>query len=208
MQRWVDALLERLLQVPPALLHLVLGLAAALENLIPPLPADIVILFGGFLIGHGATRFWVAFLVVWSANLGGALLVYALGRAYGPAFFERGAGRLLLRPRQLASLARVYRRCGFGVILASRFLPMFRSLVPVFAGVSRLGFARTALPIGLASALWYGALLYVGAMAGQNWAELVTALERIGRWLYLAAAVVAALVAYWWWHSRHDPRGP
>jgi membrane protein DedA with SNARE-associated domain len=48
----------------------------------------------------------------------------------------------------------------------SRFLPAFRALVPVFAGVTRVPLRRVLLPLALASALWYGALVYLGAMAG------------------------------------------
>jgi membrane protein DedA with SNARE-associated domain len=95
-------------------------------------------------------------------------------------------------------------RFGFAVIFFSRFLPMFRSLVPVFAGVSRLGFARTGVPVALAFGLWYGAILYAGAAAGQNWPEIVALLERGRRWLYLPVALAAAALLLWWWRSRHE----
>jgi membrane protein DedA with SNARE-associated domain len=201
---WLDALLERMLYVPEALLLLILALAAALENIFPPIPADVVILFGGFLVGKGASSLWLAFLVVWVSNVVGALAVYALGRAYGPGFFSGRLGKHLLRPRQLASLSAFYQRFGFGVIFLSRFLPMFRSVVPVFAGVSGVGALRTALPVALASGFWYGGLLYIGAVAGQNWETILAAMERGGRWLALVAALIALGVAWWWVRSRRE----
>lgn len=208
MAEWLDALLQRMRSIPEPLVHLILGLVAALENLIPPIPADVVILFGGFLAGQGSVSLATAFVVVWLSNVSGALFVYGMGRAYGPRFFAARVGRLLLKPRQLASLSAFYHRYGFAVIFVSRFLPMFRGLVPVFAGVSRLGFLRTTLPIVVASAIWYGAVLYLGALAGENWETILARLDAGARWLGLAALLLAVAVAWWWWTSRRHPDHP
>ena len=200
----VERLLEWLSAAPPALVYLALALAAALENIIPPIPADVVVLFGGVVAGQGVANVWVVFLAVWIANVAGALLVYAFGLRYGESFFKGGWGRLLLQPHQLEQLDGFYRRYGVRVIFVSRFLPMFRAVVPVFAGVSRLGFWRTALPMAAASALWYGMIVYLGAAAGRNWREIMEGLSSAGRWLWIVAALVAAGVGWWWWRTRKN----
>jgi membrane protein DedA with SNARE-associated domain len=203
MSEWLDGFLQRLLDVPEGLLHLIVGLVAALENIVPPIPADVVILFGGFLAGQGAAPLWSVFLAVWIGNVTGALVVYAAGRMYGARFFAGRIGRLLLRPRQLASLSGFYQQYGFGVIFVSRFMPVFRSVVPAFAGISHVGFFRTAVPIAVASGIWYGLLVYLGAAAGENWDRIVATLDAAGRWLYLAAALVAVALFAWWRRTRH-----
>lgn len=198
----IERLLEWLAAAPGALVYLTLGLAAALENVVPPIPADVVVLFGGVVAGRGVANVWLVFLAVWACNIAGAMIVYFVGLQYGAAFFAGRWGRLLLRPHQLEQLDAFYRRQGIRVIFVSRFLPMFRAVVPVFAGVSRLGFARTALPMAAASGLWYGMIVYLGYTAGQNWREIMEALSSAGRWLWLIAGVLAALVGWWWWRSR------
>jgi membrane protein DedA with SNARE-associated domain len=198
----VERLLEWLSQAPPALVYLALALAAALENIIPPIPADVVVLFGGVVAGQGVVNVWLAFAVVWLANVGGALLVYLFGLHYGESFFKGRWGKFLLQPHQLEQLDSFYRRYGVRVIFVSRFLPMFRAVVPVFAGVSRLGFWRTALPMAAASALWYGMLIYLGAAAGRNYREILQSLSDAGRWLWIVAVVIAAGVGWWWWRTR------
>ena len=202
MSEWLGGALDRLAAAPEALIYLVLGAAAGLENVVPPIPADVVVLFGGLLAGRGGASVGLVFLAVWVGNVGGALLVYGLGRRYGARFFEGRLGRLLLRPGQVEMLNAFYRRYGFAVILVSRFLPMFRAVVPVFAGVAQLGFWRTAAPLALASAAWYGAIVYVGGVAGRNFDEIVRSLESAGRWLWLAAGVVGLAAALWWWRTR------
>ena len=183
-------------------IYLVLSLAAALENIIPPIPADMVVLFGGVLAGQGVGEPWIVFLFVWLGNVAGALLVYLAGLRYGPGFFSGRLGQRILNPGQVERLSVFYRRYGLGVIFVSRFLPMFRAVVPVFAGVSRLGFWRTAVPLAAASALWYGLLVYLGTVAGRNWRQMLALLSSLGGWFWGAAALAVAGVAWWWWRSR------
>jgi hypothetical protein len=91
------------------------------------------------------------------------------------------------------------------VIFVSRFLPMFRAVVPIFAGTSGVGFWRAAIPMALASAAWYGAIVYLGATAGRkNWQEIRSTVEASGKWLAVAAGVLALAVGWWWWKSRRE----
>lgn len=199
---WIDRILAWMTGLPEGLVYLVVGAFAFVENVFPPVPADVVALFGGFLAGQGAANPWMAFLVVWAGNVAGALLMYALGRRYGPSFFDTRIGRVVLHPDQVRKLAEFYERRGTVVILVSRFLPMFRAVVPVFAGTTGLGAVRTAIPIAVASGAWYGIIVYLGATAGSNWEQIRAAINTSGRWLALAAGVLAVLVGLWWWRSR------
>ena len=198
----VDALLRRMSELPELLVYVVVGLFAAVENIFPPVPADVVALFGGFLAGNGAASPWIVFLVVWLANVAGALLVYWIGRRYGERFFSTRVGRLILQPHQLQKLDAFYRRRGTIVIFVSRFLPMFRAVVPAFAGMSGISLGKAAVPVLVASGLWYGLVVYVGATAGENWEAIRAGLESLGRWIYLVALVLLAGVVWAWWRSR------
>lgn len=200
----IGMLLDQLAGSSRALVYFLLGVFAALENLIPPVPADVVVLFGGFLAGQGVVDAFAVFLIVWFANVAGALAVYFVGHHYGTSFFSGRWGRLLLKPRQLESLDLFYRKYGFRVIFLSRFLPMFRAVVPVFAGISNIGFWRTAIPLAFASAIWYGVIVYLGAVAGQNWEAIVASLEGASRWFWTASLFLLGLVLVWWWRTRGE----
>jgi len=200
----IDSILEWLGSLPPLLVYLVVGVVAAVENVFPPVPADVVALFGGFLSGKGNGHPWVMFLVVWLGNLSTALLMYWVGRRKGTEFFRGRIGRMILQPKQMEKLSRFYQRRGTIVIFISRFLPMFRAVVPIFAGTSKVGFWRAAVPMALASAAWYGLIVYLGATAGENWEQIRSAVESSGKWLALAAGVVAIGVGGWWWRSRRE----
>lgn len=198
----VDRLIEWMQGLSEALVYVVIGLFAAVENVFPPVPADAIALTGGFLAGQGVVNPWIAFVIVWICNVAGALLVYWLGRRYGPALFDTRAGRFLVQPGQMARLARVYEKHGAKVIFVSRFLPAFRAVVPIFAGTTGMSFVRAAVPIAVASGAWYGLIVYLGATAGQNWDRIRAAVDASGRWLAIAAALLAIVVVWFWWKSR------
>lgn len=202
----VESILETLLQLHPLWLYLFLGLGAAAENVVPPIPADTFVLLGAFLAARGRASAAGVFLSTWILNCAGSFAVYALARRYGRGIFETGVGRFLLRPRQLEKLEGLYTRHGEKIIFASRFVPGFRALVPVFAGISRLGAGRALVPIALASALWYGALIVLGTLLGRNWEVVWRAFTTMNRALALIALGLAVLVAWaWWWTRRREP---
>ena len=198
----IDQLIAWMESLPGALVYVVIGVMAGLENIIPPVPADVIALTGGFMAGRGVTDPILTFLVVWASNVGTALLTYWVGRRYGTRFFQGRLGRMVLQPAQMQRLGALYEKHGGKVIFFSRYLPGFRAVVPVFAGTSGMSLPRTALPIALASGLWYGLIVYLGATAGRNWEQIRAQVEASGRWLGIAAVILFAIVAWWWWKTR------
>jgi membrane protein DedA with SNARE-associated domain len=180
----------------------VLGVGAAAENVAPPVPADTFVLFGAFLAAQGRARPWIVWLATWLPNAASALIVYALSRHFGRAFFRTRIGRLLLRPHQLATVDRFYHRWGARAIFLSRFLPGFRVVVPVFAGVSHVGVWRAGVPLVLASGVWYGLLVWLGVQAGRNWNAIQELFVHASGWLAVIAGALLLLLLAWWWRSR------
>lgn len=204
MQETLDRLLDLLDVVPVEVLYVVIGAGAAVENVFPPIPSDTFVLLGGVLADRGYLAWRVVLAVAWLANLTLGVGVYLAGRRYGRSIFDTRWGQWLLRPHQLNQMAAFYERHGGLTILLSRFFPVFRVLVPAFAGISRLGFWRTVTPLAVATGVWYTILVWAGIAASRNVPRLVRWAEAANVWLVGAAALIAALVAVWWWRSRRD----
>jgi membrane protein DedA with SNARE-associated domain len=194
------ALLEGL---PPALLYVVLGLGAAIENVIPVLPADTVIVAGGFAAGLGSLHPVGVFVATWALNVAGAVAVYVVGYRYGVRFFTEGVGRRFLSMDQLGRVHRFYDRWGIPAIFFARFLPGLRALVPVFAGVSRQHPARVLPPLILASAIWYGGLVRLGYLTGENLDQVLATLARANQLFLIVSVVLAAVVVAFWIRTRN-----
>lgn len=188
-------------------LYALLWIGAALENFVPAIPADTFVALGGFLAGAGIGGLelrWV-FLGTWLFNVGGALAIYRVSHRYGESFFADGLGRHLLRPHQMERVAAFYDRWGTPALFLSRFLPGIRAVVPFFAGTTHQPWRVVALPITVASAMWYGGLVWLGVLAGRNLSLLERLVGGLNRWLALVAAVLGAAALFWWIRTRRPP---
>jgi membrane protein DedA with SNARE-associated domain/uncharacterized tellurite resistance protein B-like protein len=198
----------------------VLALLAAVENVLPPVPSDAAVALGAFLSHRHLTTPVLVFLVTWVANLLGAAGVYLAARRYGRRLFASPTGRRLLAPRSLAILEREYLRFGVVGIFLSRFLPGIRAVVPPFAGLVGLSAIRTFVPMGLASAIWYGGITILGALIGAEWSRITGLIAGVNRTLGAMTLTLAVAGGIWYlmrarrrrrervWHATRDALDP
>jgi membrane protein DedA with SNARE-associated domain len=203
----MNAILDFLGSQGPLLLYGLLGAGSALENLFPPIPADTFVLLGAFLAARGRADASTVFLVTWLANGLTALSVYWMGYRFGRPFFQAGLGRHVLNPAQLRRLGDFYGRWGLPAIFVARFLPGLRAMVPVFAGVTHQKFMVVAFPVLVASGIWYGALVWLGARAGRNLPAIMAWLSHANRALLALAGLLCLLGGIWWLRTRREGRG-
>jgi len=183
--------------LPPLSLYISIGLLAAVENIFPPVPADTVVALGAFMAGRGLLDARAVFAITWTGNVGSAALVYLFARRYGRAFFAGRLGRRLLSERTLAHIADAYARHGSYGIFVSRLFPVWRAVVPPFAGVAGVGAARALVPVVLASALWYGTLTALVSTLGNNFDLVLRTLAGVNTALGIAAAILLVIFAIW-----------
>lgn len=206
MLQQLEALLGLISEIPVEAVYLLIAAGAAIENVFPPVPSDVFVLGGAVLADRGILRADIVFLVAWTGNIILGMGVYAAARSYGAGLFATRWGRWLLRPSQLERMAIFYDDYGTLTVLVSRFFPVFRVLVPAFAGVSRLGFWRTAIPLAVASAAWYGALLGAGILLSRNLPRLIEALGTVNLTAAVVAGTLALILGILWWRTRDSDR--
>ena len=118
----LQALLDWLIQLPPPTLLAAMAAFAVLENVFPPIPADIVIAFGAFVAARQHASPIPAFFAVLGGNMAGALVMYALGRRFGAAWTEK---KFHLKHKDTAGsrLSSWYARYGVASLFLARFIP-------------------------------------------------------------------------------------
>ncbi len=166
---------------------------AALENVFPIIPADVLVAFGGFLASRTQASPWPVFLAVWTGNVLGAALMFYLGRRYGASLIERRF-KLAKGGHADARLLAMHQRYGLAAFFVSRFVPGVRAVVPPVAGALGLPFPGVIAAIAAASGLWYGIITWLAFHAGSNWEQLQATLGKFGIW---SAIVAALLIAVW-----------
>ena len=195
----MNALLEWLASLPTWALYSSLALVAAVENVFPPFPADTVVGVGSFLAARGAGSLVVAATAIWAGNLAGAIGMYFVGRRYGSAALMKRLGGA----ESEARLARLYSTYGVWALFVSRFLPGVRAIVPPFAGALKVPLQVVLPAMGVASAIWYGAIAWLGFQFGQNLEQLKSVIGAVTRTSGLiAVGIVIVVGAIIWWRRR------
>lgn len=198
----MEHFLQWLLQLPPATLYSVIFAAAAIENLFPPFPSDVVVAFGAFVAAQGPGTAAGSFLATWIGNVLGAMVVYALGRRYGAERLERRLAGKLAESRD-ARLRAMFQRYGMPAVFVSRFVPGVRAVVPAFAGALRLPPWRTAGMIAVASGLWYGLITYVAFQVAADWPHLRAMIARYSSTAAVVGSVIFTVgIAVWFVRRR------
>lgn len=193
----LESLITWLAGLPPVAVYGVIAVMAMVENVFPPFPADTAIAVGAFLAHRGVTEPWTVFLVTWLANVGTAMAMYFVGARHSARLFASPLARRLLPADGLAFVQREYRRLGLAGLFIGRLLPGFRAVVAPFAGLIHVGPVRAGIPMALASALWYGGLVFLASMLGNQFDRILAIVGGINRTLgYVALAVLIALLAW------------
>jgi membrane protein DedA with SNARE-associated domain len=194
-----EAFLAWVAGLPGAAVYAVLIVLSALENVFPPVPADVAVVLGAFLARQGTVSAPLLGLLCWLGNTASSAAVYVYARRHGRKFFEAGWPSRLMPASALAALERAYARHGVYGIFLSRFLPGIRAAVTPFAGVAGMSPARALVPSALASAIWYAFLVATGWVLGESWPRARAVLEEANRVLAIITFAVIALVAAGLW---------
>jgi membrane-associated protein len=196
---WVSGL-------PVPAIYSVLTLLSAIENIFPPVPADVAVVLGAFLSHRGLTSAPLIGVSCWLANTASSAGMYFYARGHGRRFLQEGWPRRFMPPRTLRALEEAYARHGVYGIFLSRFLPGIRAAVTPFAGVVGISPMRALVPSATASAIWYAFLVALGAAVGWNLEAAKGLLNSANRVLAVLSLVVAMFGALWLWrhHRRRD----
>ena len=93
-------------------IYTILVLLSAVENVFPPVPADVAVLVGAFLSHRGLTSAPLVGVSCWLANTVSSAGMYFYARAHGRRFFQEGWPRRLIASPELrrsyASLSRPF----------------------------------------------------------------------------------------------------
>lgn len=167
------------------------GLAIALENLFPPLPSEVILPLAGFTASVGS--FTLADALLWTTlgSLVGAIALYAIGRSLG-----RERMRTIVRIVPLVDVADYDRteawfvRHGRKAVFFGRMIPLFRSLISIPAGVTRMNPVVFIVLTTLGSVIWNAVFIGAGYLLGENW-ELVEPWADGFQMIVIVAAVIA-----------------
>lgn len=208
MTEWVETLVTQIEQWPPVVAYGALALTAFLENIVPPIPGDLVVVLSAYLVGRGVLEWVPVYLVTCAGGTVGFYVMYLIGRSGGRAFIRGSKRRARVFSEERLSQAESWlQRYGPWLMLANRFLTGVRTVIALAAGTGGMGWRPVLLLGGISMLLWNGALLYAGWVLGQNWTVVTDWVGRYNRivGIGMVTAIVIGL-AWRWWARRREAR--
>jgi membrane protein DedA with SNARE-associated domain len=151
----------------PALIYLVLLFFSFAENIFPPSPSDLVVVFVATLIDHTSITFISVLLITTAGSTIGFITMYYIGKFLGERIIRTGKLKFI-KKESLEKADGWFNKYGYKIILINRFMPGTRAVVSFFSGVHKLKQIETFIFAGLSSLVWNALLILLGIFLGNN----------------------------------------
>jgi len=204
----VQEFIDSLSTLQPVWVYAAVAGICYIENILPPFPSDVMVVAAGSLIGFGRVDFTVVLAVATVGSTLGFLTMYKIGDWFGDRILEVGKIRFI-PIENVHKVESWFRKYGYWVIIANRFLAGTRAVVSFFAGMSELSLIRTTILSFVSAMIWNSILLLSGKALGDNWAEILLYLETYSKVVtsVLVVAVLVLLARYFYKKQRPANNG-
>lgn len=188
---WLTALADWTVSLMEVIGPVGAGAAIALENLFPPIHSEVVLPMAGLTASRGS--FSLAEALIWTTigSIVGALVLYGLGRWLGAERLRKIADKMpLTKVEDVDKTVAWFERHGGKAVFFGRMLPIFRSLISIPAGVSKMPVWKFVLLTAAGSAIWNTIFVMAGFLLGEQW-HVVEQYADILQYVVIGAIVLA-----------------
>lgn len=175
--------------------------AMVLENVIPPIPSELIMPLAGFYVGQGKLNFVLVVLAGLLGTVVGALPWYGVGRLVNEErlrhWLERHGRWLGVSAQELDQSRGWFQRHGAAVVFWGRLIPAIRTLISVPAGIELMPFGSFLLWTTAGSLIWTFALTTAGWVLGSHWDQVLLAIKPVEGVVNKLLALSALAVVVW-----------
>jgi membrane-associated protein len=132
------------------------------------LPGDSLLFTAGLFVAQGAIQvpLWLVCAILVVAAFAGNTAGYWIGRAAGPAVFDKPKSRLF-KPQHVRRTQDFFDKYGNRAIVLGRFVPVVRTFITVMAGVGRMEPKRYLTYSLIGGVAWAAGVTVLGFWLGQ-----------------------------------------
>ncbi len=179
-------------------------LLIAIENIFPPIPSEVILLFGGFMTTFTDMNVIGVIIASTLGSLLGAIALYYIGKILNKERLKKiitsKYGKLLrLTPEDIDKADNWFDTKGNKTVFFCRFIPLIRSLISIPAGMSEMPMKKFLIYTILGSAIWNTALTIAGSIVGENWTDILEIMDNYSHIIVilLAIAFLIAIIIFY-----------
>ena len=149
------------------------AIAIALENLFPPLPSELILPVAGFAASQGTLNLIAVILWATLGSVVGALALYVIGVWLGRDRVHRILVKVpLVSVEDVNKTEAWFNKHGKWTVFFGRMVPIFRSLISIPAGVTRMPLWYFIPLTAAGSLIWNTIFILAGYYLGENWSSV------------------------------------
>ena len=156
--------------------YLIIGFAMFLENIIPPIPSEIIMPLGGYFVYTGSLNFYILIIFGSAGTLLGSFPWYFLGKALNEQkisrFLDKRGKFLGITSKDLSKSRLWFDKYGTLLVFWGRLIPGIRTLISVPAGIELMPIGTFFLWTSLGTIIWVTILTYAGYVFGENYQNI------------------------------------
>ena len=169
----IPDLITKTVETNPYIAYLVISFAMFLENLIPPIPSEIIMPLGGFFVYTGDLNFYILIVSGLIGTVVGALPWYFLGKLLNEKklsnFIDRKGKFVGISLKDLDKSRLWFDKYGVLLVFWGRLIPGIRTLISVPAGIELMPINKFLIWTSLGSLIWVIFLTSAGYLFGENY---------------------------------------
>jgi len=157
-------------------------LLITIENVFPPIPSEVILLFAGFMTTKSKLTLVGVIIVSTIGSLIGAIILYLVGRLLNKErlikIVNGKIGKILrLSEKDILKADEWFSKKGTKTVFFCRFVPVLRSLISIPAGISGMNIPKFLIYTTIGSLIWNTVLSYMGMVTGENWEKILSIFE-------------------------------
>ncbi|MEL6899520.1 MAG: DedA family protein [Cyanobacteria bacterium J06606_4] len=179
-----------------------------LENVIPPIPSELIMPLAGFAAARGEMDMLGAIISGTVGSVLGGLVWYYIGQIFGIericSLADRYGKWLGVSSREVLSTQQWFsQRGGYWAIGLGRLVPGIRTYISVPAGIANMPMFNFLLFSTLGSVVWITFLAWAGYLLGENYDRVAEFLGPISKVVLISLAVLlVGWVLFQWIRNR------
>ena len=167
----------------------------ALENLIPPIPSEVILSFSGFISKNTDLSLFLIIIFATIGSLIGAIVLYYLAYFIGLNLLNFKFFKLCgLKKENTEKSMKHFQKNGYKSIFFGRFIPIIRSFISIPAGLSKMDIRLFLLLTWIGSFIWNTIFVIAGFILQDNWDTLAIFFDKYSFFIFLIAIILYIII--------------
>lgn len=154
-----------------------------IENVFPPIPSELILVFGGFISKKLDLSFLLMIIFATCGSSLGAIFLYFVGKKIPLEKLDnflnkKWVQRLGFKPGDIEKTLKYFEKYNTLAVFLGRCVPVVRSLISIPAGMQNMRFKKFIFYTTIGSFIWNTFLIYIGRVTQDKWEEGLFILEK------------------------------